>query len=78
MPAAMDILYQRGSKPMLWYPWLKCNSSQTFNEFTLALASNYTIDDYFKIPKDNDFVQNVKLALYNKLIVFFRIVKFLI
>ena len=69
MNAAMEILYKRGSKPMLWYPWLKCNSSQTFSEFTLALASNYTIDDYYRIPKEKTFVNDVKLALYNKLIV---------
>lgn len=69
MGAAMEILYQKGSKPMLWYPWLKCNSTQTFNEFTLALASNYTIDDYFRVPREGNFIENVKLALYNKLIV---------
>jgi hypothetical protein len=69
MNAAMDILYQKGSKPMLWYPWLACNSSQTFNDFTLALASNYSIDDYFRIDKGSSFISDIKNALYNKLIV---------
>ena len=69
MPAAMEILYKKGSKPMLWYPWLACNSSQTFNDFTLALASNYTIDDYFRIDRGNNFLVDIKSALYNKLIV---------
>ncbi len=69
MSAAMEILYTKGSKPRLWYPWLACNSSQTFNDFTLALASNYTIDDYFRIDNGDNFLVDIKTALYNKLIV---------
>jgi hypothetical protein len=65
---AMLVLLNKGSKPFIWDPWLTCNSTSTFSEFTTALASNYTINDYLAVPSD-DMVKNVKLALANQLIV---------
>ena len=65
---AMSVLISKGTKPWIWDPWLTCNSTVTFSEFTNALASNYVISDYFAVPTD-DLVRNVKEALSYKLIV---------
>ena len=65
---AMNVLMSKGTKPWVWDPWLTCNSTITFSDFTNALASNYTIDDYFAVPND-DLVKNVKDALNYKFIV---------
>jgi hypothetical protein len=68
MSDAMYVLTNKGTKPWIWDPWLTCNSIVTFSEFTQALASNYTVNSYLAIPKE-DFVNNVKVALANEFIV---------
>ena len=68
MSDAMLVLASKGTKPWIWDPWLTCNSTVTFSDFTTALASNYVINDYLAIPTD-DFVTNVKLAIANEFIV---------
>ena len=63
---ALNVLEQYGCKPFVWDPWLKCNATETFNEFSLALASQYKIEGWKAVP-DDDIVTNTKMALYNKL-----------
>ena len=63
---ALDVLEQYGCKPMVWEPWLKCNSAAAFDEFTLSLASQYKIEAWQAVPKE-DIVTNTKMALYYKL-----------
>ena len=64
---ALVVLEQYGCKPIVWDPWLKCNEyTNTFNEFTLKLASQYKIEDSKAVPKD-DIVTNTKMALNSKL-----------
>ena len=63
---ALNVLEEYGCKPMIWDPWLKCNDKTTFKEFTLALASQYKIEDWMAIPQEN-IVEDTKTALYNKL-----------
>ena len=65
---AMQVLMEKGTKPLIWDPWLACNSRTTFSEFTTALASNYVISDYTAVPYE-DLVLNVKKALFYELIV---------
>lgn len=65
---AMNTLLNKGTKPYIWDPWLKCNTTLIYNEFTTTLASMYRINDYFAI-NTNDIVRNVKEALNYKLIV---------
>lgn len=62
---ALNVLEQYGCKPNVWQPWLTCNDNKTFNEFTLALASQYKIESWGIIPSE-DIVANTKLALYYK------------
>ena len=65
---AMNVLMDKGTKPWIWDPWLTCNSTVTFSEFTNTLASIYRINDYAAVPND-DIVKNVKEALSYNLIV---------
>jgi hypothetical protein len=65
IPDAMKVLENYGCKPRVWEPWLKCDDNKTFNEFTLALASMYKIEDWLSIPREG-IVEKTKLALtYN-------------
>jgi len=59
---ALAVLENFGCKPNIWEPWLHCDDKKTFDEFTLALASIYKIEDWFAIPK-TDIVEKTKLAL---------------
>lgn len=61
----METIKKYGCKPFIWEPWLNCNDSVTFNEFTLNLASYYTIEEWYAAPKEN-IVEKVKEALYNE------------
>jgi hypothetical protein len=65
---AMNTLLNKGTKPYIWDPWLTCNTTLIYDEFTTTLASIYRINDYFAINTD-DIVRNVKEALNYKLIV---------
>jgi hypothetical protein len=64
--SAMKVLENYGCKPRVWEPWLKCDDKESFNDFTLALASLYKIEDWYSISKDN-IVENTKTALSYKL-----------
>jgi hypothetical protein len=68
MVDAMTVLKMNGTKPFVWDPWLKCNAKVTFSKFTNALASNYTIRDFYTLGRDN-IAQNTKMALANGFIV---------
>lgn len=63
---AMKVLENYGCKPRVWDPWLKCNDNKTFDEFTLALASQYKIEDWYSIRK-NGLIENTKMALFYKM-----------
>ncbi len=65
---AMYVLMNKGTKPWIWDPWLTCNSTTTFSEFTTALASNYVVNDFLALTHD-DIVASTKLALANQFIV---------
>ena len=69
MTDGLNVLMRYGCKPYLWYPWLSCSDKLTTNDFTMALASNYTISDYLTILPDEYFVKTVKQALQRKLVV---------
>ena len=70
MNLGMEVLKQYGCKPLIWEPWLKCNSTKkTTADFPLAVASMYKIDNYYKIPLNENFIYNIKNALKNRLIV---------
>jgi len=60
---ALSTLEEFGCKPRIWEPWLKCNDSKTFDEFTFALASNYKIDSWGAVKQEN-FIENIKTALF--------------
>lgn len=60
---ALITLENYGCKPNIWEPWIKCSDSETFNEFTLAVASNFKIIT-FGIIKMENLVENTKAALY--------------
>jgi hypothetical protein len=62
----MKVLENYGCKPRVWEPWLKCDDKESFNDFTLALASLYKIEDWYSISKEN-VVDNTKTALSYKL-----------
>jgi hypothetical protein len=66
MGDAMEVLYNNGSKPLLTPPWLSCNSVSEFDKFALAIASIYTINNYYKLNINSDLVSSLKYALYNK------------
>jgi hypothetical protein len=62
---AMNVLGKYGCKPMVWEPWLKCEDATTYNEFTIALAAQYKIKDWYALSKDN-LLYETKSALANK------------
>lgn len=64
---ALQTLEDYGCKPFIWEPWLKCVDNKAFDEFTLALASNYRIDKFGFIEKTDDYIQTIKTALYYEL-----------
>ena len=66
MGDAMEILINNGSKPLLTPPWLSCNSTYEFDKFALAIASIYTVNNYYALNDKTDLVNTLKYALYNK------------
>jgi hypothetical protein len=67
---AFSVLKSYGCKPMIWSPWLTCNDHKVaLEDFTLAVASNYAINNYAAIPMDVNVINSVKKALQQRLIV---------
>ena len=64
---AMEVLLKFGCKPMIWNPWLSCNSLETFSDFNLALAAKYKVKECYTLDVNDDLVQTVKSALKVKL-----------
>jgi hypothetical protein len=60
---ALETLETYGCKPHIWEPWIECADKETFNEFTIALASNYKIVSWGSIKREN-LIANTKTALY--------------
>ncbi|MBK6835558.1 MAG: hypothetical protein IPG89_15310 [Bacteroidetes bacterium] len=63
---ALTVLENYGCKPFIWEPWLKCTDTNTFNKFTIAVASNYAIEKAYALEQDK-LVENVKWALTEKM-----------
>jgi hypothetical protein len=63
----MRVLKNWGCKPMMWNPWLACNTLESMNEFNLALASNYKIKEFYGLELDDNIIKTMKEALYHKL-----------
>jgi hypothetical protein len=66
---AMAVLENYGCKPQMQAPWLTCNTSLSYDEYTLAIASPYRISNYYGLTMDADPVSSVKEALNAKHIV---------
>ncbi len=66
MGDAMDVLKNYGSKPLYSPPWLSCNSTHEFDKFALAIASKYTINNYYTLNYKSDLINTLKSTLNNK------------
>ena len=67
---AMNILKSYGCKPLVWYPWIRCNDHKTaLEDFTMAVASNYAISNYAAISMDVNVISTVKKALHQRFVV---------
>ena len=66
MGDAMEVLMNYGSKPLQTPPWLSCNSSYAFDKFALAIASIYTINNFYALIDTSDLVNTLKHTLINK------------
>ena len=65
MVDAMDVLLEYGSKPLVTPPWLSCNSTTKFDNFCLAVASNYSLSNYYTLQDKTDLINTIKYTLYN-------------
>lgn len=66
---AMIVLKDYGVKPYLSVPWLKCNAVSEFDDFTLKLASMYSIESYYALQDKSDLVNTLKAILNYKKVV---------
>ena len=66
MGDAMEVLMNYGSKPLYTPPWLSCNSTYEFDKFALAIASIYTITNFYALIDKSDLVNTLKYTLNNK------------
>jgi hypothetical protein len=66
MGDAMEILMNYGSKPLYTPPWLSCNSTYEFDKFALAIASIYTITNFYALIDKSDLVNTLKYTLNTK------------
>jgi hypothetical protein len=66
MGDAMEVLMNYGSKPLYTPPWLSCNSTYAFDKFALAIASIYTITNFYALIDKSDLVNTLKYTLSNK------------
>jgi hypothetical protein len=66
---AMDVLEEFGCKPQLQAPGLECNTTQSYSDYTLAIAYPYRISTYYALMMDAEPVSAVKSALNSKHIV---------
>jgi len=57
MSDAMDVLMNHGSKPMFTPPWLSCNSVYKFDKFALAIASVYSIKNYYVLNDQKKLIK---------------------
>jgi hypothetical protein len=62
---AMEVLLDYGVKPYISVPWLSCNSVTKIDEFTLALAGMYAIENYKVLIDKTDLTNTLKATLYN-------------
>jgi hypothetical protein len=66
---AMSVLSNYGCKPRFQDPVLECNATLSYNEYTLAIASPYKIDNFYSLKMDVDPISAVKEALNAKYVV---------
>ena len=66
MSDAMDVLLDYGSKPQFTPPWLTCNATTEFSPFSMAIASMYSIKDYYTLQDTSNLVSTLKFALNDK------------
>lgn len=66
MVDAMETILKYGSKPLLTPPWLTCNSTTEFNKFALAIASIYSVNNYYNLKDTSDLINTLKYVLNDK------------
>jgi len=60
---ALNVLLQFGCKPEIWEPWFDCNERGKYNDFTLAIASFNSINDYYAVPIEPG-LEAVKMSIF--------------
>ena len=64
MSQGMEVLKLYGCKPLIWEPWLECNTTEkTITEFPMSVASMYKIKEYYSLRNDQYFISNTKTTL---------------
>jgi hypothetical protein len=58
----LDVLLEYGCKPDLWEPWFSCNERGKYNDYTLAIASFNSINQYNAVPIEPG-LETVKMAI---------------